>query len=377
MKTEIITDWGRFEDLEKGWNVLLSRSRSDIIFLRWEWIDAWRRVNRNSIKPFVVVARDGSEDILGIAPFYRTEYKLVRVLPYKVLRIMGDFPTGAECLDWILRSDCEAEAARGISDALARSTDEWDFIWMPYVPLWTGGRDRIREAATASGFHFSEREVGFGCLELPGSFDAMLASLGTSHRYNTRRDIKRTFGDPRTAFLRCLEEQDIPRYLDSLFRLHSLRWGREGQRGTFLKKPNEARFYRTFAPEAYRRGWLGVYGVEISGELKAIQYGYIYNGAFLQMQEGFDEESGRGLGNILRFKVVEELISRGVKIYDFLGEMSEHKKRWHATERWGRHLMIGNRKLKNNILFSNNVWPTGRYLRHAEVEMFRGKEGNS
>jgi len=70
--------------------------------------------------------------------------------------------------------------------------------------------------------------------------------------------------------------------------------------------------------------------------------------------------------------VIENLIGKGIRIYDFLGEMSIHKERWHATERSGSHIMIGNRKMKNRILYKNNVWPTGRYLKHAEVEWFRG-----
>jgi len=374
MRTEIVSDWRRFDELKKDWNTLLSLSRADIIFLRWEWIDTWRRIHGDAIKPFIVVAWDDARNLAGIAPFYKTIYLLVRVLPYRVLRIMGDFPTGAECLDWILRSDCEKEAARCIADTLAKTADDWDLIWIPYVPLWTGGRDRIHEAAKDAGFYFSERDVGFGYIDLPGSLDDMLSAMGSSHRYNTRRDLKRMFSEPTTVFFRCVEEQDISRYLDSLFHLHSIRWSREGQLGTFRRKPNEAMFYRLFALEAHKQGWLGLYGVEYSGEIKAVQYGYIYNGSFLQMQEGFDQERGRGLGNLLRFKVIEDLISGGIKVYDFLGEMSEHKNRWHATERTGRHLMIGNRKLKNRILFSNNVWPTGRYLKPSEIEIFRGQQ---
>lgn len=371
MRTEVIREWKRFDELEPGWNAILSRSRSDIIFLRWEWVDAWRRIHGEYVSPFIVAVWDESGNLAGLAPFYKTVYKLARFIPYRVLRIMGDYPTGAECLDWILRIDCEAEAARCVADALSSSHEEWDFLWMPYVPLWTGGRDRIHEASVSAGFYFSERDVGFGYKELPGSLDEMLASMGSSHRYNTRRDLKRLFDVPTTIFSRCTDEESIPRYLDSLFDLHALRWSREGQSGSFRRKPNEARFYRLFALEAHRGGWLGVYGIEFSGELKAVQYGYFYNGAFLQMQEGFDHESGRGLGNLLRFKVIEDLISRGIRVYDFLGEMSEHKNRWHAEGRTGRHLMIGNRKLKNRILFSNGVWPTGRYLRHSEADMFR------
>lgn len=377
MRTEIIRDWRRLEELGGEWNTLLSQSRAETIFLRWEWIRSWRKVLGDRITPFAIVVRDEEGTIAGIAPFYKTAYQLLRVVPFKVLRIMGDFPTGAECLDWILRLDCEAEASRGIATALADGAGEWDFLWIPYVPHWTGGRDRIRNASVEKGFHFSEREVLFGDMPLPGSLDELLSTFGSSHRYNTRRDLKRTFEQPTAKFIHCQGEEEIPRYLDSLFQLHGLRWSLEGQPGTFRKKPNEARFYRDFAIEALRRNWLGLYGIEISGELKAVQYGYIYNGVFLQMQEGFDQESGRGLGNILRLKVIENLIAKGVTIYDFLGEMSEHKKRWHTTERRGSHLMIGNGKLKSGFLFKNNIWPTGRYLIHSEANTYKGKEENN
>ena len=374
MRTEIIRDWQRFDELEREWNALLACSRADTIFLRWEWIRSWRKVLGDCVEPFAVVVRDHAGVLAGVAPFYKTVYKLVRILPYKVLRIMGDFPTGAECLDWILRSDREAEASRCIAMALADAAGEWDFLWMRYVPHWTGGRDRIREVSNDQGFHFSEREVLFGDMPLPASLDELLSSFGSSHRYNTRRDLKRTFEKSGTSFSHCRKEEEVPRYLDSLFQLHGLRWGQEGQPGSFRKKPNEARFYREFALQAQRQGWLGLYGIEISGEFKAVQYGYIYNGVYLQMQEGVDRDSGRGLGNILRLKVIEDLTGKGVKTYDFLGEMSEHKKRWHTTERTGSHLMIGNGRWKTAFLFINNIWPTGRYLTHAEAKKYGGKE---
>ncbi len=377
MKTEIIRDWQRFGALEREWNALLARSRADIIFLRWEWLQAWRKVQGDSIRPFVVVVRDRSDNLLGIAPFYKTSYALVRTVPYRALRLMGDFPTGAECLDWIVSSDREGEVAGRIAATLDAADDEWDFIWMPYVPVWSGARDRIRDAVRAVGFPFSERDVLFAALQLPESFDDLIGSLGSSHRYNTKRDLKRTFGDPATRFTRCVDADGLPRFLDSLLELHTMRWEREGQPGTFRKKPNETRFYRTFAPEAQRRGWLRLYGIEMSGVLKAVQYGYVYNGAFLQIQEGFDHESGRGLGNILRFKVIEDLIREGIRTYDFLGGMSDHKKRWHAAERVGRDLMIGSRKLKSRILFAKKIWPTGRYLWHGDFETMRGTEGNT
>jgi len=87
------------------------------------------------------------------------------------------------------------------------------------------------------------------------------------------------------------------------------------------------------------------------GEFKAVQLGYVYRNAFHQMQEGFDPEYVRGAGNVLRAKVIEECIAEGIGVYDFLGEMTEHKRRWRAKERMGHDLFIGNRNLRNRLLF--------------------------
>jgi len=114
---------------------------------------------------------------------------------------------------------------------------------------------------------------------------------------------------------------------------------------------------------AREKGWLRIYGLSAGGALKAVQLGYAYNGVFYQIQEGFDPEFTPGAGNVLRAAIIEDCISGKLKGYDFLGEMTEHKKRWSAAPRSGCHLFIGNRKIKNAVLFHGGIWPTGRYLK--------------
>lgn len=113
---------------------------------------------------------------------------------------------------------------------------------------------------------------------------------------------------------------------------------------------------------ALSKGWLGLYGLTSENGFKAIQLGYFYEGTFYGIQEGFDPEYVKGVGNVLRGKVIEDCINQGVECYDFLGEVSEHKKRWEVVERNGHHVFIGSRKLKNMLLFACGIWPTGRFF---------------
>ncbi len=117
-----------------------------------------------------------------------------------------------------------------------------------------------------------------------------------------------------------------------------------------------------FAPLALERGWLWMLGLEDGGEFKAIQLGYVYGGVFNQMQEGFEPSYQNGAGNVLRLKVIEKCIEDGVHELDFLGEWTEHKRRWLAEHRVGHEMFVGHPSLKNRLMFTKEVWPTGRYV---------------
>jgi hypothetical protein len=91
------------------------------------------------------------------------------------------------------------------------------------------------------------------------------------------------------------------------------------------------------------------------------------------MQEGFDPTYVKGVGNVLRLKVIETCIEEGIQGYDFLGELTEHKRTWGAEKRIGYNLYIGHRSLKNVLLFTKEVWPTGRFLRPSLLAAPSGK----
>lgn len=360
---EILQDWDRILSLEREWNPLLRQSRSDIVFLTWEWMHAWYSVVGDSVAPFVLVVRDPAGTLAGLAPFYIAEYRLLHGLRYRVLRMMADDPTGAECIDWIVRADRETEVYRCIAAVLAGAGSRWDCLWMPYVAEWTGAADRLSAACSEQAFFCNSRQVEFGFLELPSDVETFLGGLSGNRRSELRRQRNALLKNGRTDIRRCRSDGELEPFLDALFDLHHQRWQVRGDEGTFRRRPAEALFYRRFLPVAQEKGWLRMYGLFFGGALKAVQLGYAYNGIYYQIQEGFDPEFTPGAGNVLRAAVIEDCISTKLSGYDFLGEMTEHKKRWAAASRFGCHLFIGNRKIKNAVLFHSGIWPTGRYLK--------------
>jgi CelD/BcsL family acetyltransferase involved in cellulose biosynthesis len=373
-KTGIIEDWQTFSELESEWNSLLHKSNADIIFLTWEWMQSWFSVSGASVKPFVVVVRNPQHELVGLAPFYFSEYRFFHSVRYRVLRPLADYATGAECLDWIVRGEEESRIYPLIAETLAAASGKWDCIWIPYAPDWTGASGRISSACHERGFYCHTRPAEFGYSILPENFESFFQSLSRNRRSELRRQQKAVIREGQAVITRCRTKEELNRYLDALFDLHHRRWKNRGEEGSFKRKPAEAAFYRKFLPVALQNGWLWLYGLASNGEFKAVQVGYVYGGVFYQLQEGFDPDYINGAGNVLRAKIIEDCIAGGVKCYDFLGEMSEHKRRWSADKRLGRHMFIGNRNVRSRILFAKEIWPTGRYLRpsllpsHAESQ---------
>lgn len=376
LTSEIISDWSRFTTTKDEWNDLLGRSRADTIFLTWEWMRSWVEVVGESVRPFIIVIRDPHGSLAGIAPFYYAELRLAGILPYRTLRIMGDEPTGAEYPDWIARADREAEVTEAIVTALAAVPEQWDCIWMPRVAGWTAAVERILTPCRRVRLYCHIRPRDFAFFQLPQDPQAYNRALSTNKRQQLRKEMNRIIGRSGIAITRCTTVNELSRFLDALFELHHRRWETQGEEGTFQRKPNQVQFYREFAPAALEKGWLWLFALEEHGQIKAIQIGYVYRNVFHQLQEGFDPQYLKGAGNVLRAKIIEACIANGISAYDFLGGMTEHKRRWLATNRTGYDLFIGRRMTKNHLLFWRNIWPTGRYLR-SDVGKLSGRSRDS
>jgi CelD/BcsL family acetyltransferase involved in cellulose biosynthesis len=361
IRVECLQDWDAIASLEPEWNRLLGESAADSIFLTWEWVRCWADVMGAQIRPLVVCVRDERGELIGIAPMYHATLRLAHTIPYRVLRVMADFPTGADYPDWIVRRGCEGAATTAIVRALD-ALRGWDFIWMPRMAGWTGSFDRIVAACRASGLPCRTRTHDFAAFPLPADRDTYFRSLSGNKRQALKAETKRILKRPTVEIFRCETEDQLPAFLNALFDLHGRRWTEKGGTGTFKNRPLEVEFYRAFAPIALKKGWLWLVALCDEGEIKAIQVGYVYRNVFHQLQEGFDPAYMNGAGNVLRAKVIEDCIQHGLEAYDFLGDMSEHKRRWLATLREGHDLFIGRSSLKNFLLTKAGVWPPGRYM---------------
>ncbi len=369
MVEQVITRHDELRTLRGEWNDLLADSGANSIFLTWEWIAAWLEAVRPQAPLLVIALRDGSGRLAAVAPFYMTRMRLVRLMSFRCLRVLGDQDSGAEYPDLIIRRGCEEEALPMLRDVLGTLRRNWDCLWLPQVAGWTGARERFAQLTDGPArCPAHARPTDFGWLPLPTTHEAYLQTLSGNARSSLRRSAKRAAAAARAVeFVRCESAEQLPELLALLFDLHQRRWQAAGRPGCFGPQARLRGFYERFAPAALRAGWLRLYALKLDGVVRAVQYGYGYADTFYQLQEGYDPEAPEGIGNVLREYVFRASIGEGLWAYDFLGEYTEHKRRWGAVQREGLDLLIGRPALKNRLLFTRPVWPTGRFLREDRL----------
>jgi len=366
MIAQTLCSWHEFDELSSEWNNLLEKSSSPSVFLTWEWIQAWRRVSGDSASPFVIVVRDENGKLCAIAPLYRATFVMLGVIRYRALRFMSDIATGSDYPDWIVDKEHEPAAAEAISAELAAHADDWDLVWLSAVAGWTNTKQRIIEPAEKVGLPVQFRTRPFSALELPSDPLEYENSFSSRRRQQMRRNFRRTDKIDGVTFVHCTEASQVTDFLDALFDLHQKRWHAIGLDGCFVRRPAEAEFYREFATAAFENGWMSAYGVIEHGIFRAVQFGYTYNGSYLQLQEGYDPEFQQGAGNALRLYGIRDLIAQGVTEYDFLAGDTEHKRRWSSKVRDGFDILIGSGSLRSRLMITAGIWPTGRWVKPAK-----------
>jgi CelD/BcsL family acetyltransferase involved in cellulose biosynthesis len=363
MKSAILKDWNSVITLESEWTQLLELSAAHRLFLSWEWIESWISTVKEKLAPFFIVVRNSDDKLVGVAPLYIAETKLLGCISYRTLRPASDYSTGFEYTDFIVRPNDEDAALHAIGKALEASESEWDLIWLPKIAGWNNAHQRIvRATATHGKFKYNIRDAVFSSVRLPETIESYDATFSSKRRNQQKRITKRILPDTTARFISCKDQGQLDHFLDVLFDLHHKRRMLLNDPGTFERRPSQPFFYRSFTPKALKNGWLRISALEARGTIQAIQLGYVCNDAYLQIQEGFNPEFTTGVGNVLRHHVIAQCIDEGLKEYDFLGGFTEHKRRWGAKPRFGYDIIVGNHSLKSRLLIMLQLWPTGRYL---------------
>lgn len=307
--------WDTLQSLDAAgadWSALAAMSGN--IFATPEWARTWW-THFGGAKPPIVLRCQRGDDTLALAPLY-----LQRRGPVRLLRFLGHGP--ADILGPICRPEDDGEASAAVVSALGEgAAGRWDMLLAERVP---GGA--LAEALDGRLLRVEANPS----LDIEGrDWEDYLATTSRNLREKLRRNTRKIEKSHGLRYLLCEDPTQLDEMLETLFRLHGMRW----RGSSSFEDSRILDFHREFARLAMDRGWLRLWTMEIDEAPVAAWYGFRFGDIEAYYQSGRDPHFDRfSVGFLMLMRTIRAAFEDRVARYAFLRGDEAYKGRFATTE---------------------------------------------
>ncbi len=348
-----VIDENDFSAIRSEWNALLASSRSNSVFLTWEWLFTWWRHFQNPKRELMVIcARDQSGTLKGILPLFKErENHLGR---YGTLHFLGTGVVCSEFLDLFVDPKNEMEIQRVLLKYVLEETRfrNMKLTDIPVGATSLGCLEHILQGMQAP-YVTAEGEI---CpfLELPETLDGFYKKLKPNMRSNYRKSLNKFQESYGKIPKRTENKEGFQSDYEALFLLHEARFKQKVEKSSFLSDKLK-RFHLDAGKLFDEKGWLRFYTIKANDQIIGCLYCFAYGGKMSYYQAGFDPNYEHlSIGLILLGKSMEDAIEQGLKEFDFLRGAEAYKWRWTNTYRKTVQLTAYSRNLPGILGFRYN-----------------------
>lgn len=276
------------------------------IFATREWSECWWKHFGRSGSPIVLT--DDERNPTVILPLYRSG-GLVRQL-----RIIGHGP--ADQLGPLCAPEHVGLAGEMLRDLWHDSPRRWDVMVLNDVPVdapWVPGSAHELRREASPVVRFDTR-----------SWEELLAAKSRNFRQQVRGKVAKAERDCSPVY-RLASSDTLAADLDTLFRLHSRRWGTDA---AFAHGVDRG-FHADFAAIALERGWLRLWILELDGVPVGAMHGFRFAGADYFHQGGWDPAFDRySPGFLLCVNAMRTALEDGMTEFRLLRGDEDYKTRF-------------------------------------------------
>lgn len=324
IRTETVSDYQAFLDLEPAWNAAVSAAGIDHPFLEHAWVRTWWDCFGGDSALHIVVVKESGQ-VIAIAPLILTQIRMFRV----PVRRLGFFHNAHVPRAGFIVCRRHEDAYQAIWDHLRSERESWDLLQLCQLPKGSRTLEEMRRLAGEAKFRNGVWLSGASpYISLDASWRAYYEGLATKHRSNLRNRFKRLNRAGPVTIDTIATEDSLPYALEIGLRLEESTWKREA--GTAIScDPQVRKFYETFARRSASRNWLRLNFLKAGALCVAFDYSLEYNNQIFLLKLGYDPAfSAYSPSNLLLSMALERAFEQGLTKYDFLGESADWKRCW-------------------------------------------------
>jgi CelD/BcsL family acetyltransferase involved in cellulose biosynthesis len=350
-----INNQSGFSSLEEDWTALLKKSRSDTVFLTWEWMYTWWECFQKNLDLFILTVYDENNNLVGIAPLCIDKKRICGIPVLNYIKFLGTMPTSSDHLDFIIFHGMEREALISITDYMFH-IKTWDLCLLSNIPISSLTAKLLKKIIENKPF---QSEVSQICpyISLPTRIEYFHSSISKKMRNMIKRERRNLYNKYKDVdFVIWKIPESIDDAMEKLFRLHKSRWMAVKHKGNFIDS-NIRKFHKKVARAFLNSDMLRLYFLRVQGKDVAALYTFKYNNKLCYYQSGRDPEwSKEGVGGILINLIIENAIKKGYAEFDFLRGMEDYKTRLTDKKREEIDIFITNSLNARIFLLFRNLY---------------------
>jgi CelD/BcsL family acetyltransferase involved in cellulose biosynthesis len=354
LRLQTVTTAQGLEALQDEWNPLLQRSRSNNMFLTFEWVSTWWGVYGDGSQLHVLTARDREGRLVGLAPLkivVRGIPALWRLTTVEFIGHGGDVTP--EYLDIIAEPGYETAVVDAFADRLCDDPAIHALDLRPFAGD-SINLPRLQARLEARGGHVRRAQESIcPVMHLPDSPEAFMAGQSRNYRKKIKECERKCERDLHPRLRLSRSSSELREDLGVLADLHRRRWS--GETRAFQSAQYLA-FHDRLSGLLLERGWMRMFTLQ-NGQPFAVLYCFAYGGRYYYYQAGRHPGYPKHrLGFLLMHKVIEEAIKERASLFDFLSGDEPYKYHWARTKAANVRLRYA-RNIAFRIAFRlNGVW---------------------
>jgi CelD/BcsL family acetyltransferase involved in cellulose biosynthesis len=323
-----VSSAAEFMALRTQWNAVAGSVPSVSAFCSHEWFDAAWQWRQHTAQLYLLCCFAGQR-LAGVLPLVLQKNPR-HSLPFRELAFLTVPDT--QCCDLIAAEADRAAAVATFASELRRRRGEWDVIRLTHLPPGAVAGSALRESLERSGFAVRMRAApGNPFIALDSSWDAYYAtrSRRLKKSNNLAANRLKKAGELRVDWLapEAGDRAGCDSFVDRAIAISASSW--KTRTGNSLDNPGPRSFICRLSEGAFRRGWLSIWVLSVSGRPLAMEYQLVADRNVYGLRSDFDAEfDAISPGTYLSRYLLSQLFGRGLRRYYMGPGNNAYKHRW-------------------------------------------------
>lgn len=304
------------------------RRFGDAFFISPAWLIPFQETFLEDNQANHIIGFDNTGKCRGSLHFSIAPTQFLKLFRPKVMALMGTRgAVSPEHLDFPIDESRQTDWFEYLEKYLTIRKSDFDFLIFDSVAESAYNIRKFAGLIEKRGYRvISQVQDTCRYLELPETFEELIAGFSYKKRKSTRYELKRN-----RETMKIVDYSDLGSFMEMFevaHQLHNLSRGKKGEVGSFDRK-GYIGFHNELVESMKGKAEL-YFRFILSGRVPiAFRYGFISGDTYYDYQTGYDPAYEKNRPGFLTVALtIQGLISKGVKKYDFLRGDEPYKKYW-------------------------------------------------